>query len=293
MAAVTGYEPSHPLKQRKTAEYGTREPYYRSLVLRPRFLALAAFAFLACSREQKRPERTEPWPAPSAVPSASAIPSVGRANFSLEKGTIDFELPAKRATPRGRFPGATGHFDVDLERPERSSGSVRVDLTLLELGSESSDGPIDASRRGLDWLELGSAVSAADRETRRFATFVVRGLEGVEGKSLAGSPAHRDGKAPRLEATVVGELSLHGVRAPARVPVSLEIESAEGRPESPTRLVIRSRKPLVVSLSVHDIRPRDARGVLVARELALLGENVGREAKVSFELTLAREPPKP
>jgi polyisoprenoid-binding protein YceI len=293
MGSVTGYEPSHPLKQRKTAEYGTREPYYRSLVLRPRFLALASFAFLACSREQKRPERTEPWPAASAVPSASASPSIGRASFSLEKSTIDFELPAKRTTPRGRFPAATGHFDVDLERPERSSGSVRIDLTQLELVDERSDGPIDASRRGLEWLELGSGVSAADRETRRIATFVVHGLEGAEGKSLARARAHRDGKPPHFEATVVGELSLHGVRAPARVPVSLEIVSEEGRPESPTRLVIRSRKPLVVSLSVHDIRPRDARGVLVARELALLGENVGREAKVSFELTLAREPPKP
>jgi YceI-like protein len=293
MGSVTGYEPSHPLKQRKTAEYGTREPYYRSLVLRPRFLALASFAFLACSREQKRPERTEPWPAPSAIPSASASPSVGHASFSLEKSTIDFELPAKRATPRGRLPEATGHFVVDLERPERSSGSVRVDLTKLELVNASSEDPLDASRRGLEWLELGSGISIADRETRRFATFVVRSLEGAEGKSLAGARAHRDGKPVRFEATVVGELSLHGVRAPARVPVGLEIESAEGHPESPTRIVIRSRKPLVVPLSVHDIRPRDARGVLVARELALLGENVGREAKVSFELTLAREPPRP
>jgi hypothetical protein len=43
-------------------------------------------------------------------------------------------------------------------------------------------------------------------------------------------------------------------------------------------------------LGVHDIRPRDARGVLVARELALLGEKVGRDAKVSFELTLALVP---
>ena len=170
---------------------------------------------------------------------------------------------------------------------------MHIDLTLLELVDQASDSPLDASRRGLEWLELGSGVAAADRETRRFATFVVRGLEGVEGKSLAGGRAHRDGKPPRLEATVVGELSLHGVRAPARVPVSLEIESAEGPPGAPTRLVIRSRKPLVVSLSVHDIRPRDTRGVLVARELSLLGENVGRDATVTFELTLAREPQKP
>jgi hypothetical protein len=68
------------------------------------------------------------------------------------------------------------------------------------------------------------------------------------------------------------------------VAVGLDFEPGE---EAPKSLVIRSRGRLVVTLGVHDIRPRDARGVLVARELALLGENVGREAKVTFELTLA------
>jgi hypothetical protein len=293
MAAVTGYEPSHPLKQRKTAEYGTREPYYRSRVLRPRFLALVPLAFLACSREEKRPERTEPWPAPAAVPSGSASPFVRRASYALEDGSIDFELPAKHANPRGRIPRAIGRFDVDLENPERSTGSVRVDLTLLELRAGPNDDPVNATRRALEWLELGSGIAATDRETRRFATFVLRALEGVEGKSLSGLRARRDGSSPHLEATAVGELSLHGVRAPARVPVSLEVESAENRAAAPSRLVIRSRKPLVVSLGVHDIRPRDALGVLVARELALLGENVGREAKVSFELTLVLEHSRP
>lgn len=261
------------------------------------FLAFPLLVFLACQREEKRPERTEPWPAPSAAPSGSVEPAVRRARYELTAGELGFELPAKHASPRGRFQKPTGHFEIDLESPERSSGSVRVDLELIELDAASNDGGVaDATRRALEWLELGSEIPPADRTSRRFATFVFRGLEEASGRSLAALGKRRDGKPPRFEATVVGELSLHGVRAPARVPVTLEIDAA-GAPaepaapgEPPRRLVIRSRRPLVVSLGVHDIRPRNARGVLVARELSLLGESVGREAKVSFELTLDLRP---
>jgi polyisoprenoid-binding protein YceI len=256
-----------------------------------RFLAFPLLVFLACHREQKRPERTEPWPAPSAIPSGSAEPAVRRARYELTTSELGFELPAKHASPRGRFPQATGHFEVDLEAPERSSGSVRVDLELIELEAARDDGGVgDATRRALEWLELGAQIPASDRAPRRYATFVLRGLEETTGRSLVGLADRRDGKRPRLDATVVGELSLHGVRAPARVPVSLEIEAATASGAPPRRLVIRSRRPLVVSLGVHDIRPRDERGILVARELALLGESVGREAKVSFELTLDLRP---
>jgi polyisoprenoid-binding protein YceI len=253
--------------------------------LRP-FLAAALFAILACSREQKRPERTEPWPAPCAVPSASARPATERARYEVEKIDITFELPAKRATPRGRLPAATGRFEVDYENPERSSGSLRIDLGLIELeGGDGEGGTTDATRRALEWLELGAEIPAAEREARRFATFSLRALQDT---NIGGLGRRRGGQPPHFSATVVGDLSLHGVRAPVRVPVSLEFGPLGAAP--PQRLVIRSRRPLVVPLGVHDIRPRDARGVLVARELTLLGESVGREAKVTFELGLVYRP---
>ena len=256
----------------------------------PRVLAFPLLVFLACSREEKRPERTEPWPAASATPSSSARPAARRVHYEVESADVTFELPAKLASPRGRFPGAKGHFEIDLENPERSSGSVRIDLALVELDDAGSDGgAAEATRRALEWLELGSEVPEMERETQRFATFVLRGVEGAEGKSAL-FRERRDGHRPRLDGTAFGDLSLHGVRAPARLPVSLEIEPAKSPDEAPARLVIRSRAPLVVSLGVHDIRPRDARGVLVARELTLLGENVGRDAKVSVVLHLAGKP---
>ena len=145
MGSVTAYEPSQPSKQRNTAEYGTREPYYCSNALQrtsslPRVLALPLLVFLACSREEKRPERTEPWPAASVAASGSTRPALLRVHYELEAADVTFELPAKQATPRGRFAGATGHFEIDFENPERSSGSVRIDLGLVELDAAGNDG---------------------------------------------------------------------------------------------------------------------------------------------------------
>ena len=86
-----------------------------------------------------------------------------------------------------------------------------------------------------------------------------------------------------------GELALAGVRVPKNVEigVSPSVDAASGAPE---RLLIRSIAPLVVSLSTHDIRPRDHHGAPIPKDLELLGQNVGREARVTFVLTLQKQP---
>ena len=53
----------------------------------------------------------------------------------------------------------------------------------------------------------------------------------------------------------------------------------------PAQLLIRSKRPLVIALSTHDIRPREGHGAPVAKDQGILGESVGREAHVTFELT--------
>jgi polyisoprenoid-binding protein YceI len=253
--------------------------------VRPWFLAWILCVFLGCSRDEKRAERTAPWLASAPASAGSVSPPLAPARLEVVASEVTFELPAKRATVRGRLLGATGSFDYNLEDPKASSGSMRFDLTKLEIDDAAGAKSEDTTRRALEWLELGSEVAAETREPRRFATFTFATLEGTDFhvKRSLGKPVF-------VEPVATGELSLHGVRVPVRVPVRLEIDLPGAADKPPSRLVIRSRKPLVVSLGVHDIRPRDARGVLVARELTLLGDTVGREAKVTFELTLAPRP---
>src|SRR5689334_21909396 len=86
----------------------------------------------------------------------------------------------------------------------------------------------------------------------------------------------RDARATRRELNVNlgvrGELSLHGVRAPVATDVSLIFVMGVNPEEPPVQLLIRSRRPLVVTPGTHDIRPRDERGVPIAKDLGLLGD---------------------
>ena len=66
------------------------------------------------------------------------------------------------------------------------------------------------------------------------------------------------------------------IRVPLELPVSFDLAA--------DKVVVRSQRPLVVKLSEHDLKPRNAEGRLVSSELGLLGTRVGREARVDVEL---------
>jgi polyisoprenoid-binding protein YceI len=239
---------------------------------------LAVLAVLACRREAPRPDRTEPWLAHASAPSAStSAPVARRVPYTLARSRVEFELPGRRGTPRGRVESVRGELDVDLGAPEQSSGKVMVDLTSLVL--EGEDGAY--TTRALAWLELGARVPAERREAGRTATFTLRSLS-----SPAGRPRQPDDDRTLKSAdfSLKGDLALHGVRAPLSTSIRLEVASTQDGNHAPAELVIRSQKPLVVSLGTHDIRPRDESGVLLPREAALIGDTVGREIRVSFEL---------
>jgi polyisoprenoid-binding protein YceI len=244
-------------------------------------LGCLAASWVACSRKEPKPDRTEPWLAASVAPSASAA-AQGPVEYTLGKSTIEFELPARRSTPRGRVRTARGQLVVDFSEPARSRGSVVADLLSLELADPASDA--DGTAQALAWLELGADVAADLRETGRDATFEL-------GSMTAASPARAAGTRPGSrpgEWLIEGSLSLHGVRAPKTSEISIELgDDAAGPPQ---QLVIRSRKPLVVSLSTHDVRPRDSRGNALSREPSTREDSLAREARVTFELVFVRTP---
>jgi hypothetical protein len=246
---------------------------------------LVAASVVACHRAPPKPERTAPWPA-SASPSSSNAPAVlRRLHYKLGHGDIGFELPAKHATPRGKVAHPRGDLDVDLDDLSHTTGSVALDLTELAL-TRTDGAPDDAyTTRALEWLELGRAVAAEKRDLDRNVAFAISALDA--GHLVAAPNGDRRVARRELEShwTVRGELSLHGVRAPLTADVTLSIVPGVDPAGPPAELLIRSRKPLVVSLSTHDIVPRDASGVAIAKDLGLMGDKVGNEAKVTFDLT--------
>jgi polyisoprenoid-binding protein YceI len=231
---------------------------------------------LACRRETVQKDRTEPWAAPGVSASASSRPEgapARRVRYRLEQGKVEVELPAKSARPRGSITPVRAELEIDPAAPERTAGVVELDLgSLSMLADDGSTRDAARSTRALEWLGLGSSVGADARESGRKASFIVRSVE----RKAAGTWLVR------------GELALAGVRAPETVDVSVS-PALDAVTDAPERLQIRSVSPLVVTLSTHDIRPRDHHGAPVARDLELFGQKVGRDARVSFELTLAKQ----
>jgi polyisoprenoid-binding protein YceI len=220
-------------------------------------------------------DRTEPWAAPAVSASASgrtADVQAQRVRYRLEQGTVNVELPAKSAKPRGRASVLHAELDLDPSLPEKTTGKVEVDLASLSMFGDSGEiADPERSRRALEWLGLGASVAADSRETGRKASFQVRSLA----------------RTPQGTWRVRGELALSGVRAPESVEIAVSPALDPAAP-APDRLEIRSVAPLLVTLATHDVRPRDAHGAPVARDLELFGQKVGREARVSFEVVLVR-----
>jgi hypothetical protein len=231
---------------------------------------------LACRNEPVPRDRTEPWAAPGVSASASLRPAgapAARVRYGFVEGKVELELPAKSAKPRGSVRVLRATLELDPARPESTTGVIEVDLGSLSMfGDESDTEDSERSARALEWLGLGAAVAADARETARRGSFHVRSLE----------------RRPAGTWLVRGELALAGVRAPESVEISVSPRPDALTP-APERLLIRSVAPLVVTLSTHDIRPRDSQGAPITRDLELLGQKVGREARVSFVLTFGKQ----
>lgn len=218
----------------------------------------------------------------SVAPSASSV-AKGPLEYGLAKSTIEFELPGRRSTPRGSVRSARGELVLDFSEPARSRGSVVADLLSLELADPES--ATDRTAQALAWLELGAEVGADLRESGRHATFELRSLTPAAPRRAA------EAREPSRKSDwlLEGSLSLHGVRAPETSEISVELRG-DDRAQPPPEVVIRSRKPLVISLGTHDLRPRDIRGTPLPRDASLREDGLAREARVTFEFVFERTP---
>jgi len=247
----------------------------------------AAIALVACgvSCEKKpvKPKRTEPWlaePGASASASASASAPIRYAIATDSKAL--FELPAREANPKGIARVVRGELVLHTQDLPRTTATIEVDLGSIRMDGEDAGAEAAAnSERALSWLDIGSSRPEAERERLRRAKFELTAIEELFHSSA------EPGK--RMPLSAIGQLSLHGFRVPARAALEVEFLYADGGAE-PSEIVIRTRRPLVVSLSTHDIQPRDSSGVLLAQETKLLGVRVGREARVTLELRAIKPP---
>ncbi|MGC4091243.1 MAG: hypothetical protein QM756_25875 [Polyangiaceae bacterium] len=224
--------------------------------------------------------RTEPWQAPVAISASgapSALPVVAgkRIRYTLSSARISIELPARKKKPSGTLEHVEGFIELDPAQPENTRATLKADLHSLSLSSNGREPSPQLLARAFDWLEISGSGGEA-RESNRYAVLDIVGFDPP--------PISDDARSGRPVSVVArGNLTLHHFRVPVTLELELQLKSATA--SDPSTLAIRTRRPLVVSLVAHDIMPRDAHGGLVPDGVRSLGTEVGREARVSAELT--------
>jgi hypothetical protein len=186
---------------------------------------------------------------------------------------------------------------------ERTRGTIRVDLGAVRIDAEDQRDHTNYSATAANWLNVGASIPPAERERRRWASFEIAELLELsseaahEARQQKHSKANADpDAAPATEVRTVtaiarGDLVLNDRRMSQDFRISIALhypaEATPGFP--PDRIVVSTRSDQRIVLDAYGIKPRNPAGVVVAKDLALLGSTVGTIAQASFSLTFVHQ----
>lgn len=220
--------------------------------------------------------RTEPWPAPAVSVSAVTTPGATM-KYALASGSVQIELKGKRERLLGSIERLEGELEFDPARLENSRGTVRADLSSSSFSAPGAASGEDSELTlgALRALELGPDRPSEERERDRWAIVRVIGFEAPKKDERANART-------RAAVRAFAELTLHRFRVPVTLELDVELvpEAGGGAPE----LRVRTRRPLLVQLSAHDLVARDPAKSEAAGGSARAREGI-REARVSAELS--------
>jgi polyisoprenoid-binding protein YceI len=234
------------------------------LPMRAMALLCLFLAATACRREEKKPVRTEPWLAAAAslAKDAPRAPS----KYRVKRGSATVELRMDQRPVRLFFDRIEGEIDVDFRSVDATYGKLRADLLSMRVeGAGAHDGLV---QRALANLEL--TPDTPDSEPERFAELTITALDRG---ALGGSR--------RATLSAQGDLTLHRFRSP--LVFEIEVEFAAADAAVPETLLVRTRRPLIVSLPAHGLGPAPAaRGP--AHSPTPPVPRFGKEARISAQI---------
>jgi hypothetical protein len=243
----------------------------------------------ACRKETSDPP--SPPAAPVAVSSAAhAGSSVDYAIDPSGKASIDMPAPSERI--KGETTAAKGVLHVDREDLAATRGDVFIDLgTLATHTFDDADKNATQTHHAHTWLQIDDKMTdGAARERNRWAHFAIRSIDGLSAADLTHvAPARVGGDDVRSVSLVAhGELEVHSLPAKglASAPLEVRFHFPAGAPAtaSATAIDIVSKGPFTITLADHDVKPRDAEGILAQKAFGLIGTKVAEVADVSVDL---------
>lgn len=251
-----------------------------------RILALSLLTLFGCSK--KEPEvRAAPETPPSAVASAKPV-AVGKRRFTIqEAGSVTVMIDAPLEKFHGETKKLSGVFDLDLQELARSTGEVSADLDAFVTSTfKDADKDESQTEHAKNWFEIGADVDKSFREDFRMARFTIEKIEKSSAPSLAA--VKEEGGQRTVHFTARGTLRVHGRLAPKTVEVDVTFQ---GPPDAPTTIRFVTTAPVAVSLSEHDVKPRDVTGKFLAGALEKVGKKLDDKAQISVSGTAAMSAP--
>ncbi|TKD03560.1 YceI family protein [Polyangium fumosum] len=252
------------------------------------FVALVALAASGCSKDEPNPNAA---PVSSSLAPAKPKTEAGKPYAVEAQGAkVSFTMDAPIEKIFGEADGSTsGELFVDPEDVTRSTGLLKIDLDKLVIYQQKrADEKAEFGERtksdlqnehARDWLGIGKDVAEAERQKRRTIEFKLSKIETAGPKSVAGLT----GAERTMKLDVTGDLRLNERTAPKKAELEVTFVM-EGDKVAAVR--VKSTKPVAVNLDAHDVRPRNALGVILqktADELTTLGKKVSKDAMVSLD----------
>lgn len=250
-------------------------------------LATTALALTsACSSEPAKPlaekaEKLEPEQPKSIEARTFKIQGPG--------SSVGFEMEAPLEKIRGRVPeGAiSGEINVDFMDLTKSNGLVHVDIKELELFQRKAgdDGKLgEETKSDLQneharaWLEIGEDAPEEDRVKNTRVEYSVKNVKSASVTDLTKVA----GAERKVTLQVEGEFLLHQRKATKEAELEV-VFTFDG--DTPTKMTVKTVKPLGIGLEEYDVRPREAFGKLAAKTLGALSDKVAQQADLSVEFT--------
>lgn len=217
------------------------------------------------------------------------------AHFGFSSGIalnmVRIEIPAPLETTRAQLSGVRGMLDVDLNAPQKTVGTIEADLSgIMSTSFTDPDKNETQTEHMRNWFEIGEDVSPAIREKNQWAKFAIQKVSKVDPPSIDKVPTFTDeiGTGRRFKITAEGDFTVHGITKPKTVELEATLYDVKpGGPryqEAQRVLMLRTSRPIPISLKEHDVKPRDTTGKFLSTALKAVGLKLSDEAQVSLDL---------
>ncbi len=227
--------------------------------------------------------------APPTAASAKPVEAASVRFLVQPAGKVSILIDAPLEKIKGETNVLGGTLDVNPMDLMKATGEVTADLsvfTTTTFGDKSKDE--QQTEHARNWFELGEKVSEQARADYKLARFSLKKVTKAEPAKLA--DAKDEGGKRKVRITAEGTIRVHGREAPKTITLDVTFT---GPADAPNGIQFATVEPVPVSLSEHDVKPRDNVGSFLNGALEKVGKKIDDKVQVTIGGEAMAAPAKP